>query len=77
MPIFEISEEVSEDYLTTIRNLAEDLGIRLVLDDTNKMDVNVHHQLLDLADWIKIDFQATAYLEDQLSVGGGENIINH
>jgi len=77
MFFFEISEEVSEDYLTTIRNLAEDLGIRLVLDDTNKMDVNVHHQLLDLADWIKIDFQATAYLEDQLSVGGGENIINH
>ena len=77
MFFFEINEEVSADYLTTIRNLAEDLGIRLVLDDTNKMDVNVHHQLLDLADWIKIDFHATAYLEEQLSVGGGENIINH
>jgi len=77
MFFFEINEEVSADYLTTIRNLAEDLEIRLVLDDTNKMDINVHHQLLDLADWIKIDFQATAYLEEQLSVGGGENIINH
>ena len=77
MFFFEINEEVSADYLTTIRNLAEDLGIRLVLDDTNKMDINVHHQLLDLADWIKIDFQATSYLEEQLSVGGGEEIINH
>lgn len=74
---FEINEEVTEDYLTTIRTLAEDLGIRLALDDTNKMDVNVHHQLLDLADWIKIDFQATAYLEEQLLAGEGENIILH
>jgi len=74
---FEINEEVTEDYLTTIRTLAEDLGIRLALDDTNKMDVNVHHQLLDLADWIKIDFQATAYLEEQLLAGAGENIILH
>ena len=48
MFFFEINEEVSADYLTTIRILAVDLGIRLVLDDTNKMDVNVHHQLLDL-----------------------------
>ncbi len=77
MFFFEINEEVSADYLTTIRNLAQDLGIRLVLDDTNKMDVNVHHQLLDLADWIKIDFQATAYLDEQFLIGGGENIINH
>ncbi|MBC8258983.1 MAG: hypothetical protein H8E38_08200 [SAR324 cluster bacterium] len=74
---FEINEDVTEDYLTTIRLLAEDLGIRLALDDTNKMDVNVHHQLLDLADWIKIDFQATAYLEEQLLAGDGENIIQH
>lgn len=74
---FEINEEVTEDYLTTIRALAEDLGIRLALDDTNKMNVNVHHQLLDLADWIKIDFQATAYLEEQLLGGEGENIIKH
>tara|TARA_Y100001970_G_C14187043_1_gene833190 strand:- start:689 stop:1684 length:996 start_codon:yes stop_codon:yes gene_type:complete len=77
MFFFEINEEVSADYLTTIRNLAEDLDIRLVLDDTNKMDVEVHHQLLDLADWIKIDFQATAYLEEQLALQGGEEIINH
>ena len=41
------------------------------------MNVNVHHQLLDLADWIKIDFQATAYLEEQLLAGEGENIILH
>ena len=74
---FEINEEVTEDYLTTIRELAEDLGIRLALDDTNKMNVNVHHQLLDLADWIKIDFQATAYLEEQLLAGEGDNIILH
>ncbi len=77
MFFFEINEEVSTDYLTTIRDLAEDLQIRLVLDDTNKMDVNVHHQLLDLADWIKIDFQATAYLEKQFTLLGGEKIIAH
>ena len=41
------------------------------------MDVNVHHQLLDLADWIKIDFQATAYLEKQFTLLGGEKIIAH
>ena len=74
---FEINEEVTEDYLTTIRELAEDLQIRLALDDTNKMNVNVHHQLLDLADWIKIDFQATAYLEERLSAGAGKEIIMH
>ena len=74
---FEINEEVTEDYLKTIRALAEDLGIRLALDDTNKMNVNVHHQLLDLADWIKIDFQATAFLESQLLGGEGDNIISH
>ena len=74
---FEINEEVTEDYLTTIRALAEDLGIRLALDDTNKMNINVHQQLLDLADWIKIDFEATANLEEQLLSGYGENIILH
>jgi len=77
MFFFEINEEVSADYLTTIRDLAEDLGIRIALDDTNKMDVNLHHQLLDLADWIKIDYQATAYLEELLLVQEGEKIINH
>ena len=77
MFFFEINEEVTEDYLATIRSLAEDLGIRLALDDTNKMDVHVHHKLLDLADWIKIDFQATAYLEEQLLAGNGDNIIEH
>ncbi len=60
---FEINEEITEDYLTTIRALADDLDIRLALDDTNKMNINVHHQLLDLADWVKIDFEATANLE--------------
>ena len=74
---FEINEEVTEDYLTTIRALAEDLGIRLALDDTNKMNINVHKQLLDLADWIKIDFEATANLEKQLSLGYGDSIILH
>ena len=74
---FEINEEITEDYLKTIRALAEDLGIRLALDDTNKMDTNVHHQLLDLADWIKIDFQATALLEEQLIAGNGDKIIFH
>ncbi len=74
---FEINEEITEDYLKTIRALAEDLGIRLALDDTNKMDTNVHHQLLDLADWIKIDFQETASLEEQLMSGDGEKIIMH
>ena len=44
---------------------------------TNKMNINVHHQLLDLADWIKIDFEATANLEDQLLSGYGEKIILH
>ena len=62
---FEINEEITEDYLTTIRSLADDLGIRLALDDTNKMNINVHHELLDLADWIKIDFEETANLEEQ------------
>ena len=74
---FEINEEITEDYLTTIRALADDLGIRLALDDTNKMNINVHHQLLDLADWIKIDFEATANLEEQLLSGYGEKIILH
>jgi len=77
MFFFEINEEVSADYLTTIRDLAEDLGIRIALDDTNKMDVNVHHQLLDLADWIKIDYQATANLEEHLLSDRGKNIIIH
>ncbi|MCS5553170.1 MAG: hypothetical protein NZ878_07675, partial [SAR324 cluster bacterium] len=74
---FEINEEITEDYLKTIRALAEDLGIRIALDDTNKMDSHVHHQLLDLADWIKIDFQETALLEEQLIAGNGDKIIFH
>ena len=74
---FEINEEITEDYLKTIRTLAEDLGIRFALDDTNKMDSHVHLQLLDLADWIKIDFQATAVLEEQLIAGNGDKIIFH
>ena len=77
MFFFEINEEITEDYLTTIRELANDLGIRFALDDTNKMNINVHHQLLDLADWIKIDFEATANLEEQLLSGYGEKIILH
>jgi len=41
------------------------------------MDSHVHLQLLDLADWIKIDFQATALLEEQLIAGNGDKIIFH
>jgi len=68
---------LTEDYVTTIRTLAEDLGIRFVLDDTNKMDARVHQKLLDLADWIKIDFQATASIEKRLLEGQGEQILLH
>jgi len=74
---FEVSELLTEDYVTTIRTLAEDLGIRFVLDDTNKMDSRVHQKLLDLADWIKIDFQATASIEARLQEGQGEQILLH
>ncbi|MDP6728457.1 MAG: hypothetical protein QF675_00665 [SAR324 cluster bacterium] len=74
---FEVSELLTEDYVTTIRTLAEDLGIRFVLDDTNKMDARVHQKLLDLADWIKIDFQATASIEERLREGQGEQILLH
>ena len=44
---------------------------------TNKMNINVHRQLLDLAAWIKIDFEATANLEEKLLSGYGEKIILH
>ena len=74
---FEINEEITEDYLKTIRALAEDLGIRLALDHINKMHSHVHHQLLDLTEWIKIDFQDTALLEEQLIAGNGDKIIFH
>ncbi len=74
---FEVSELLTEDYVNTIHTLAEDLGIRFVLDDTNKMDVKVHQQLLKLADWIKIDFQATAKIEERLLAGDGEQILLH
>ena len=73
----EVNERITEDYLTTIRALAEDLNIRLVLDDSNKMDAAVHWKLLDLADWIKLDFQATALLEKRLESGDGEQILFH
>lgn len=73
----EVNEYVTEDYLTTIRALAKDLDIRLVLDDSNKMKAAVHWQLLDLADWIKIDYQATSVLEQHLAAGGGPAILKH
>ncbi len=74
---FEVSEHLTEDYVSTIRSLARDLGIRFVLDDTNKMDAQVHQELLDLADWIKIDFQATTIIEKRLLAGDGEQILLH
>ncbi|MGK5095373.1 hypothetical protein WDW89_25590 [Deltaproteobacteria bacterium TL4] len=74
---FEVNENITEDYLNTIRTLSNDLGIRLVLDDSNKMDATVHWKLLDLTDWIKIDFQATAVLEQRLREGKGDHIIWH
>ncbi len=73
----EVNEHVTKDYLSTIRTLAGDLNIRLVLDDSNKMDVAVHWDLLDLADWIKIDFHATALLEKYLAANRGQEIIAH
>ena len=33
----EVNENVTSDYLSTIRTLAVDLDIRLILDDSNKM----------------------------------------
>ena len=74
---FEVNEHVTKDYLPTIRTLAEDLGIGFVLDDSNKMDPEVHWKLLDLTDWIKIDFQATLLLERYLSANKGGEIIAH
>ncbi|MBF0352815.1 MAG: hypothetical protein HQM11_17405 [SAR324 cluster bacterium] len=73
----EINEYITEDYLNTIRTLSNELGIRLVLDDSNKMDSAVHWKLLDLADWIKIDFEATRTLEQLLIAGHGPQILEH
>lgn len=72
---FEINEALTEDYLSTLRTLSEDLHIRLALDDTNQMDDTVHRELMDLAEWIKIDFQATRVLEQRLREGEGEQIV--
>ena len=74
---FEVSEHLTTEYISTIRTLSSDLDIRLALDDSNKMSLEVHQQLLDLADWIKIDFQATAMLEKHLQKGLGDKIIWH
>ena len=73
----EVNEHITQDYLSTIRALVDDLDIRLILDDSNKMDAAVHWELLDLADWIKIDFQATALLERYLKAQRGQEIIAH
>lgn len=73
----ELSEHVTKDYLKTIRTLAEELEIGFVLDDSNKMDAEVHWEMLDLASWIKIDFQATALLERYLAADKGDQIISH
>ena len=72
---FEVNEALTEDYLSTLRTLSEDLHIRLALDDTNQMDAAVQRELLDLAEWIKIDFQATRILEQRLKDGEGEQIV--
>ena len=74
---FEVNELITPDYLPTIRNLFQDLGIRLALDDSNKMNQDVHNGLIDLADWIKIDFQATRVLEDYLQQGLGNRLLEH
>ena len=74
---FEVNELITPDYLPTIRNLSQDLGIRLALDDSNKMNQDVHNGLIDLADWIKIDFQATRVLEDYLQQGLGDRLLEH
>lgn len=73
----ELSEHVTKDHLNTIRTLAEDLEVRFVLDDSNKMDAEVHWDLLDLTHWIKIDFQATLLLERYLAANKGGEIIAH
>lgn len=77
MLYFEVNEKITSDHVTTIRALSQDLNIRLVLDDSNKMDAAVHWKLIDLADWIKLDFHATKNLEKQLAAGNGEKIIQH
>lgn len=74
---FEVNELITPDYLPTIRSLSQDLGIRLALDDSNKMNSDVHNGLIDLADWIKIDFQATRVLEGYLQQGLGDRILEH
>ncbi|MDE0907028.1 MAG: hypothetical protein OSB18_06550 [SAR324 cluster bacterium] len=72
---FEVNEALTEDYLSTLRTLSEDLHIRLVLDDTNQMDDTVQRELMDLAEWIKIDYQATQVLEQRLREGEGGQIV--
>ncbi len=74
---FEVNEAITEDYVNTIRFLSQDLGLRLVLDDTNRMDQQVHLELLEYADWIKIDFQATAMLETRLRNGESDQVLWH
>ena len=74
---FEVNEGITEDYLNTIRFLSEELGLRLALDDTNRMDQQVHRELLDYADWIKIDFQGTAMLEARLKNGERDPVLWH
>ncbi len=73
----ELSEHVTKDYLKTIRTLAQDLEIGFVLDDSNKMDAEVHLELLDLTNWIKIDYQATLLLERYLAADKGAEIVAH
>ena len=73
----ELSEHVTKDYLKTIRALAHDLEIGFVLDDSNKMDAEVHLELLDLTNWIKIDYQATLLLERYLAADKGKEILAH
>lgn len=73
----ELSEHVTKDHLNTIRTLAKDLEVGFILDDSNKMDAEVHWNLLDLTNWIKIDFQATLLLERYLAANKGGEIIAH
>lgn len=74
---FEVNEHITQDYLSTLRTLSTDLDIRLVLDDTNQMDTAIHHSLLDLTDWIKIDFHATISLEKMLESGKKNQILKY
>lgn len=73
----ELSEHVTKDYIKTVKTLAEDLELGFVLDDSNKMDAEVHWEMLDIASWIKIDFQATQLLERYHAAEKGQQIISH